>query len=113
VTSPSTSTPLFNIEYDGSVRPKGVAFAVAASFLDHATPVADISNSSVYAYLFTNRSGSLLAVLWSKNEPPTEAAMGLGASQHTIFDFMGTPVPSVNNKISLDRAPQYVCIGPR
>lgn len=104
----STHPTIF--EYDGTLRPKGAAYAVAGSFIDHSSIIDGGNlklNNSVSAYLF-NRSNIPTLVIWSDDKQNRQLRTTLNSSQYTIYDIMGNQKSSASGIIEFGRTPIYV-----
>ena len=51
------------LEGDGSIRAKGIAYAIAGHFIDHSTAVGDLKiDANSYSYLFNKNGAPILAL---------------------------------------------------
>lgn len=95
-------------EYDGTLRPKGVAYAVSASFIDKATSLGNLKlNNSVSAYLF-DKSGTPTLVIWSNDKLNRQLRTTLNSGQYTVYDLMGNVKSTPSGIIEFGRTPIYV-----
>lgn len=94
------------LEYDDSMRAKGITYAIAAWFLDGSRGLGGmINNATTYAYLF-DRGGTATVVVWSKDK--LNHSIQLPAADWRIFDMMGNEMPLTNANIPFSRTPVYV-----
>lgn len=99
------SHPTF-LEFDDSIRSKGVAYGIAAWFLDSSRGLGDILNApTLFTYLFDN-SGVATVVVWPKTKQ--NHTLQLPGSGWRAFDLMGNPVTNLNGLIPLGRTPVYI-----
>jgi hypothetical protein len=96
-------------EYDGTLRPKGAAYAIAANFLDHSTIIdgGNLKISNASAYLF-NRSNIPTLVIWSTDKLNRQLRTTLNSSQYTVYDLMGNVKSTSSGIIEFGRTPIYV-----
>ncbi len=95
-------------EYDGTLRPKGVAYSVSASFVDKSTSIGNLKiNNSVSAYLFDKASNPVL-VIWSNDKLNRQLRTSLSSSQYTVYDLMGNAKSASAGIIEFGRTPSYV-----
>jgi hypothetical protein len=104
--SPLSSQPTI-IETDDSVRPKGIAYAIAGYFVDYASPLGVIPLTNTHAYLF-EKEGSPLLTLWSTDFKNRSLRTSLNSSQFKLYDIMGNEVPSSAGVLPIGRTPLYV-----
>jgi hypothetical protein len=95
------------LEYDDSIRSKGIVFAIAGHFLDGSQTWGSVSpaTNTVYAYLFS-RDAKPTVVLWSKDK--LNHSITLSTSDWTAYDMVGNELNVTNATIFFDRAPVYV-----
>jgi hypothetical protein len=95
-------------EYDGSIRAKGIAYAVAGSLIDHATTLGDASaDANVFMYVFDGADP--IASIWSKDFlPRTIVPSGLTAGQFECLDMMGNTFSISGTTIPFGRLIIYV-----
>lgn len=95
------------LEYDDSIRSKGIAYAMAGRFLDGSRALGSVSPSTntTYAYLFSGATNATVA-LWSKDR--LNHLLSLTASGWNAFDMMGNPLPVTNSSIVVGRTPIYI-----
>jgi hypothetical protein len=87
-------------EFDRSLKPAAVAYAVSAHMLDHSEPVASI-NGGIWgfrAYEF-KRDGKSLVVAWNQSKSPVY----LDIDKIDYVDMLGTPVTHNANVILKQR----------
>lgn len=96
------------IENDDSIRSKGIAYAIAANFIDYSNVIGAINlDPNVYAFLFERDGVSTLAI-WSKDLRNRTLNTNLSSSQFKIFNMMGNQVSSTGGAISIGRTPIYI-----
>ena len=96
------------MESDDSIRPKGIAYAIAGSFIDKSTALGNIaSDPNTFAFLF-DRNGIPTLALWSKDGTPKQLATALLPSQFVAYDLMGSRIPILSGNIPFGRSPMYV-----
>jgi len=78
------------LEYDDTIRSKGIAYSILASFVDHSTGQGNISpDPNTYAYLF-DRGGVPLLGLWTKDK--SNKVLGISTTPVKAYDMMGNLV---------------------
>jgi hypothetical protein len=95
------------MEYDDSVRSKGIAYAIAAYFLDNSKTMgsASANTNTIYAYLF-DRAGKSTAVFWSKDKALHFIKPAAGVWQ--AFNIMGNSLSVPAGGIPVGRTPVYL-----
>lgn len=94
------------LEYDDSIRSKGITYSIAAWFLDGSRGLGGlVSNDTTYAYLF-DRSGKATVVLWSKDK--LNHSIQLPPSDWRAFDMMGNQFALTESTIPFGRTPVYL-----
>lgn len=95
------------LEYDDSIRSKGIAYAIAGSFLGHARGLGSVSPSpqTTYAYLF-DCLGKPTVVLWAKDK--ANHSISVGVADWQVFDLMGNAITVTNGGFAYGRTPVYV-----
>lgn len=94
------------LEYDDSIRAKGITYAMAGWFLDGSVALGSVvSNSTTYAYLF-DRGGQPTVVLWSKDK--LNHSIELAAGDWRAYDMMGNEMALTNSSIRFGRTTVYV-----
>jgi hypothetical protein len=95
------------LEYDGTVRVKGILYAIAGSLIDHATGLGNaVSGRNSYLLVFDTAAGPL-AALFSSDYKPRQITLDLNPSQFQVLDVMGNPVPS-GATVAYGRLPVYL-----
>jgi hypothetical protein len=94
------------LESDGTVRAKGIAYAIAGSFVDHARGLGNVSTDPACTVLLFDRPAGPVAALFSADHRPKQIA--LDPSQVRVLDLMGNPVAVSGSGIPFGRAPIYV-----
>ncbi|HEV2776908.1 MAG TPA: hypothetical protein VGV90_15045 [Solirubrobacteraceae bacterium] len=98
------------LEYDDTVRPKGIAYAALAHLFDRARGGGRIAlaNASVRAYPF-NRNGVPLVGLYTLDDRLRSITpAGVGAGRLNVYDSMGNRVATPGGRIALGPTPIYV-----
>jgi hypothetical protein len=94
------------LEYDDTIRPKGIAYSIIAHLFDKARGLGNISiDPTTYAYLF-DRAGTPLVALWSSDRK--ERLITPTTSQFRVYDLMGNPVAISGSTIRFNGSPVYV-----
>ena len=94
------------MEYDDTIRSKGVAYSILAHFFDHSQGLGNISpDLNTYAYLF-DRGGTPLVALWAKDQ--TNKSISLSISGFNVYDMMGNKIDISGSTITFNRTPVYV-----
>jgi len=94
------------LEYDDTIRIKGIAYSIIAHFFGNAKGLGNISvDSATYAYLF-DRAGTPLVALWSSDRK--ERLITPTTSQFRVYDLMGNLVPISGSTIPYNGIPVYV-----
>lgn len=95
------------LEYDDSIRSKGIAYSIAGYFLDGSRGLGDISPASgtTYAYLF-DRGGKPTVVIWSKDK--LKHSLQLAPADWRAFDMMGNEIIVTNGTVPFGRTPVYI-----
>src|SRR5262249_51519055 len=95
------------LEYDGTVRAKGIAYAIAGSLIDHSTGLGNASaDPNSYLLVFDKTNGPV-AALFSADKKPRQITLALNSSQLQVLDMMGNPI-AVGNTIPYGRIPIYL-----
>ena len=98
------------LEYDDTVRPKGVAYAVLAHLFDHARGRGRIAlaNTSARAYAF-DRDGVGLVGLYSLDDRLRWITpAGVQAGRLDVYDSMGNRIDTTGGRIPFGPTPIYV-----
>ncbi|GEM_PF-2230888 len=93
------------LEFDDSIRAKGIAYAIGGRFLDGARGLGSVTPSigTTYAYLFDGSAGPWV-VLWSNDRLNHELTL---SADVIVSDFMGN-AGHPTNRIAFGRFPVYV-----
>ena len=94
------------IESDGTVRPKGIAYAIAGSLIDHARGLGNVSTDPHCYVLLFDRPGAPTAALFSADHRPRQIA--LDPSRVRVLDLMGNPMALTGPGIPFGRVPLYI-----
>jgi len=95
-------------EYDGTIRTKGIAYAVAGSLIDHSTPLGNVSADPNSYFLVFDKGSGPIAALFSADKKPRQTTLTLSSSQFQVLDIMGNPVSITGNIIPYGRIPVYL-----
>jgi hypothetical protein len=95
------------LEYDDTIRSKGITYAIAGYLLGNSVGLGSVSpdTNTTYAYLFAGSSNATVA-LWSKDR--LNHSLQLGVSGWKIFDLMGNQILATNSAVVYGRTPVYV-----
>jgi hypothetical protein len=95
------------LEYDDTIRSKGVAYSILAHFFDYSKGLGNISNDPyTYAYLF-DKGGTPLVALWANDKK--HKSINLSISKFKVYDIMGNEILSINgSSIPYSRTPVYI-----
>ena len=96
------------MEYDGAVRTKGISYAIAGSFIDHATGMGNVSSDPNSSVLLFDKAGSPVAALFSADNKNRQITISLKNSQFLLFDLMGNPIANIGSTIFYGRSPIYL-----
>jgi len=93
------------LDYDGTVKAKGIAYAIAGSLIDHSTALGNASSDpNSYLLVFDKPSGPVAALFTADKKP---RQITLSTSQFQVFDMMGNPLPS-GTTVPYGRIPVYL-----
>ena len=95
------------LEYDGTVRAKGIAYAIAGSLIDHSVGLGNVSSDLNSLLLVFDRAGGPIAALFTVDGTPRQITISLGSGQFQLLDVMGNPISS-GATIRYGRIPIYV-----
>ena len=94
------------MEYDDTIRSKGVAYAVLAHFFDHAQGLGNISpDPNTYAYLFS-KGGKPLVAMWAHDKK--HKVITLPIAGFKAYDMMGNKITLTGTSIPYNRRPVYI-----
>ncbi|MGI0016585.1 MAG: triple tyrosine motif-containing protein, partial [Nitrososphaera sp.] len=94
------------LEYDDTIRSKGIAYAILARFFDYSKGLGNLSSDpNTYAYLF-DRGGTPLVALWTADQ--SNKSITPSTSQFKVYDIMGNEIPGIGSTIKYNRTPVYV-----
>ena len=94
------------LDYDDSIRAKGIVYSIAANFLDGSRGLGGLyTNTTTYAYLF-DRGGKGTVVVWSKDK--LNHSLRLTAADWRAFDMVGNEMAFTNSTILFGRTPVYI-----
>jgi hypothetical protein len=102
---PRSHTTIF--EYDGTVRAKGVAYAIAGSLVDHSTTLGNVSPVKNASMLVFDTPGGPIAALFTPDRKPRQLKVSLKPDQMQLLDMMGNPV-NVSGAIPFGRVVVYL-----
>ena len=79
------------LEYDDTVRPKAIAYAVLAHLFDHSNGLGriDVGDRATQAYLFRRGDVSLVGLYTLDDRPRTITLSGIGSDRLKVYDSMG------------------------
>jgi len=97
------------LEYDDTIRPKGIAYAVLAKLFDHSSGRGEIRarDKATRGFLF-DRRGTALAGLYAEGGQRAITLPGIPATGLTVYDVMGNKVGPVGGRIVYGRQPVYI-----
>jgi hypothetical protein len=95
------------MEYDGTVRSKGIAYVIAGSLIDHSVGLGNASTDPNSFLLVFDKPGGPVAALFSADNQPRQVTIALSSAQFQVLDVMGNPVSS-GTSIRYGRIPVYV-----
>jgi hypothetical protein len=98
------------LEYDDSVRPKGVAYAVLADLFDHSKGLGAIKlgDGESQAFLFDRGGVPLVGLYAIDGRQRTISVSGARTDRLRVFDSMGNRVSSEGGRIAYGARPVYV-----
>jgi hypothetical protein len=98
------------LEYDDSIRPKGIAYAVLAKLFDHSTGLGRIriGDKTSRGFLFDRRGTALAAVYAQGGGQKAITLPRIPKDSLTVYDSMGNKVGLAGNRIVYGRRPVYV-----
>jgi len=95
------------IEYDSSIRAKGIMYSVAGYFIDNTIAIGNLSIEKSYSFLY-NKSDAPLLVLWSNDSYPKRITVSLNESQFIVYDIMGNEIDINDSRIEFGTMPVYI-----
>lgn len=96
------------LEYDGTVRTKGIAYIIAGSFIDHSIGHGDYSpDSNSFMHLF-DKSGVPIVAVFSKDNSSKQVTLSLSAGQFKVYDIMGNEISISNSIVPYGRNVVYI-----
>jgi hypothetical protein len=98
------------LEYDDSIRPKGIAYAVLARVFDHASGLGRVRtrDAPTQAYLFARPGEALAAVYALEGGQRALTLPGVAMDRVTVYDSMGEELAPHGDAIVYGRRPVYV-----
>jgi hypothetical protein len=96
------------IEYDGSVRSKGIAYAIAGSLIDHSVGLGNGSLDPNSFFLVFDKAGGAVAMLFTSDKKPRQVTLALSPSQFQVLDLMGNPITIAGATVPYGRFPVYI-----
>jgi hypothetical protein len=98
------------LEYDDTVRPKGIALSVLAKLFDHSRGLGQLATAddSTRAFLFDRRGTPLIALYSADNANRSIALRGVSPQQIRVYDVMGNVTPSNGATVRYGRQPVYL-----
>jgi len=95
------------LEYDGTIRAKGIAYAIAGSLIDHSTGLGNASSDPNSFFLVFDKASGPVAALFSGDNQPRQISIGLSSAQFQLLDLMGNLLPN-STTIPYGRFPVYL-----
>jgi hypothetical protein len=96
------------LDYDGTVKAKGIAYAIAGSLIDHSVTLGNASSDPNSYILVFNKPSGPIASLFSADRKPRQITLSLSPSQFQVLDMMGNVVPTTGSTIAYGRIPIYL-----
>jgi Big-like domain-containing protein len=98
------------LEYDDTVRPKGIVLSVLARLLDHSKGLGRLvtADDATQAYLFDRRGTPLIALYCRDNASRSVALRGVAPQQIKVYDVMGNVLPVNGTTVQYGRQPVYL-----
>ena len=98
------------LDYDDTVRPKGVAYAVLAHLFDHSKGLGtiELADKSSQAFLFDRDGVPLVGIYSLDGRPRAIRPEDLQRGQFRVFDSMGNAVSLRGGRIPFGARPVYV-----
>ena len=95
-------------EWDGSVRAKGIAYAIAGSLVDKSVGMGNVAVDAQSVFLLFDKPGAPIAALYSADKRPRQVTLPLTSSQFQVLDMMGNVIGISGSIIPYGRLPVYV-----
>lgn len=96
------------LDYDGTIKAKGIAYAIAGSLIDHSIGMGNASVNPNSYFLVFDKPNAPVASLFSANNKPMQVTLNLNASQFRVLDIMGNLVAISESTVSYGRIPVYI-----
>jgi hypothetical protein len=96
------------LEYDGTVRTKGISYAVAGSLVDHSVGLGNASSDPRVFMLVFDKAGGPFASLFTGDKKLRQVTISLAPAQYQVLDMMGNPVTLAGGAIPFGRIPIYL-----
>jgi hypothetical protein len=96
------------LEYDGTVRVKGVAYAIAGQLVDHSKGMGNVSPDPNTVMLMFDKPNSPIVALFSADKKPRQLTLSLASYQFQALDMMGNPIALNGTVIPYGRLPVYI-----
>src|SRR5438876_12408402 len=74
------------LEYDGTIRSKGVSLAIAGSLIDHSVGLGNASSDPTSFLLVFDKAGGPIAALFTSDNQPRQITISLISSQFQVLD---------------------------
>jgi Y_Y_Y domain len=84
------------LEYDGTVRAKGITYAIAGSLIDHSVGLGNASSDPNSFFLVFDKPTGPVAALFTADNQPRQVTISLSSGQLQGLDMMGNPLPGGN-----------------
>jgi len=96
------------LEYDDTIRSKGIAYSIAGYFVDHTKALGFVNlNANTFAYIF-DKGGVPILALWTKDLSSKSLMLPLASSQIRAYDIMGNPLSFGGSTVPFGRTPIYI-----
>jgi hypothetical protein len=98
------------LEYDDTVRPKGIALSILAKLFDHSNGLGPLATRDYYsrALLFDRGGTPVIALYTIDNASRSVTLSGLAQQQIKVYDIMGNPLAVDGTTIPYGRQPVYL-----
>src|SRR6185295_14725860 len=84
------------LEYDGTIRSKGITYAIAGSLIDHSVGLGNASSDPQSFILVFDKAGGPVAALFTADNNPRQIRLSLSSGQFQVLDWMGNPMSNGN-----------------
>lgn len=104
------STHCTILEYDGHIRPTGVAYAIAGHFLDHAERLDSLFVKTNAPAHFFRKNGKLILALARTDAVNESLSMSLLKGSPKVYDMMGNLIATSLSSIPFGPEPVYITV---